>query len=214
MTSDPLSREQIVRVAVELLDAEGVDGLSMRRLAGRIGAGATSLYWYVRSKEELVALAADAVFGEVGLPDPGREGWRAAAGTMARGLRATVLRHPWLPLVAASQPVVGPATARYTDHAFAVFRAAGFTGADLVRASNALVALVYGTTLSEATTNQGAPPREEPPDPAGETAIPSPRLRDRSDGAARDPSFEFGLRTVLDGLEARLTGPAADADRP
>jgi len=54
-----LSREQIVREAVALLDAEGADALSMRRLAARLGSGATSLYWYVANKDELLELAAE-----------------------------------------------------------------------------------------------------------------------------------------------------------
>ncbi|MFE0024391.1 TetR/AcrR family transcriptional regulator [Amycolatopsis sp. NPDC059021] len=222
MTSDPLSREQIVRVAIELLDADGVDGLSMRRLAGRIGSGATSIYWYVRSKDELTALAADAAFGEIELPDPARVGWRTAAGRMAHGLRATILRHPWLPQVIAAHPAFGPMTARHAEHAFAVFQEAGFAGTDLDWATNALFAFVYGTALGEATTTNlrerlrrdGVDEEQyinELIDKHRAAAAPFPRLRERYEAStradqdsARDRSFEFGLRTVLDGLEARL----------
>ncbi|MFD9962361.1 TetR/AcrR family transcriptional regulator C-terminal domain-containing protein [Amycolatopsis sp. NPDC058986] len=236
MTSDPLNREQIVRVAIELLDADGVDGLSMRRLAGRIGSGATSIYWYVRSKDELTTLAADAAFGEIELPDPARVGWRPAASTMARGLRATILRHPWLPQVIAARPAFGPMTARHAEHAFTVFQTAGFADAHLDWATNALFAFVYGTALGEATTThlreklrQAGVDEEqylnELIDRQRAAAAPFPRVRERYEAAARadrdsarDRSFEFGLSTVLDGLEARLTpapeGLAAEPGSP
>ena len=60
-----LSREQIVRAAIELLDAEGAAGLSMRRLGTKLGSGATSLYWHVANKDELLELAVDEVLGEI-----------------------------------------------------------------------------------------------------------------------------------------------------
>src|ERR687893_1971585 len=74
-----LSREQIVRAAIEILDAEGAAGLSMRRLGTRLGSGATSLYWHVAHKDELLELAVDEVLGEVYVPEAGDTPWRVGA---------------------------------------------------------------------------------------------------------------------------------------
>ncbi|MEO3923856.1 TetR/AcrR family transcriptional regulator C-terminal domain-containing protein [Micromonosporaceae bacterium B7E4] len=66
----PLHRDRIVAAAVELLDREGVAGLTMRRLAERLGAGSTTLYWHVTNKDDVLDLALDQIFGEVLLPEP------------------------------------------------------------------------------------------------------------------------------------------------
>lgn len=91
-----LSLERIVATAMELLDAEGVDGLKMRRLADRLGAGAMSLYWHVDNKEAVFDLALDSVL-EYRAP-PGivaSEDWREDIVHMLEDWRASMLRHPW-----------------------------------------------------------------------------------------------------------------------
>ncbi len=230
MTADSpnreMNRERIVRAAIELLDAEGVEGLSMRRLGRRLGSGATSSYWYVGSKDELVALAAEYLVGDLALPDPGDVGWRAAAAAMAHDLRAMILRHPWLAPIFGSQPTYGPRIARYENHALAVYEAAGFAGADLGRAADTVAAFVLGMTLGEAALKArlcrgGVNAAADASDliaAVRQTVAPFPRLRDRYDAMAydavagadlevvREQSFEFGLQTVLDGLAARLAG--------
>ncbi len=92
----PLSLERIVATAVELLDAEGIDGLKMRRLADRLGAGAMSLYWHVGNKEQVFDLALDSVLAyrepsQMGEPP----GWRGDVVHMLEDWRAVMLRHPW-----------------------------------------------------------------------------------------------------------------------
>ena len=75
MPRDTLTLEQIVTAAVELLDAEGLEGLNMRALGNRLDSAATAVYWHVGSKDNLVRLAADSAWHEVGLPDPSQIGW-------------------------------------------------------------------------------------------------------------------------------------------
>src|SRR5215468_1594535 len=96
MPRDTLTRERIVQAAIDLLDAEGLEGLNMRALGQRLGSAATAVYWHVGSKENLVALAGDQAWHEVARPDPAEHGWRAAATLMATDLHAMLLRHPWL----------------------------------------------------------------------------------------------------------------------
>src|SRR5919205_1977617 len=79
-----IDRERLVREALALLDAVGFDGLTMRRLAERLGVQAASLYNHIRDKHELLALLADTICGEVRAPDPCRP-WRGRQGGLARG---------------------------------------------------------------------------------------------------------------------------------
>ena len=95
-TEPPLSLDRIVATAVELLDTEGVDGLTMRRLADRVGAGAMSLYWHVDNKEAVFDLALDAVLEYRGPPQPAEsEDWRGDILHLLEDWRASMLRHPW-----------------------------------------------------------------------------------------------------------------------
>ncbi|TAU75303.1 TetR family transcriptional regulator [Rhizobium ruizarguesonis] len=92
----PLSLERIVATAVDLLDAEGVDGLKMRRLADRLGSGAMSLYWHVGNKEEVFDLALDSVLEYRGPPEiDASQDWRGDIVHMLEDWRASMLRHPW-----------------------------------------------------------------------------------------------------------------------
>ena len=83
MPRETLTREQIVTVAIDLLDAEGLEGLNMRALGKRLDSAATAVYWHVGSKDNLIALAGDQVWYEITLPDLDLIGWRTAAIAMA-----------------------------------------------------------------------------------------------------------------------------------
>jgi len=223
MPRDTLTREQIVRVAIELLDAEGLDGLSMRSLGNRLGSAATAVYWHVKSKDNLVVLAGDAVFNEIALPDPDTVGWRAAATTMALDTYAMVTRHSWLVPAMGTHLIYGPGKARHDDHGLAVYEAAGFADPDAEAALNTVFTFVLGRALGEAAdaawrTRLRRDGRDETEQArlvmaaVTDIAAEFPRLRARitavgdADSAnLTDPSITFGLRTILDGLEIRLT---------
>ena len=90
------TRAQIAETALAIADAEGIEAVSMRRVANELGAGTMTLYHYVRSKHDLVALMEDAVMAELLVPGdelPG--GWREALTAIARRTRQTFIRHPW-----------------------------------------------------------------------------------------------------------------------
>lgn len=109
----PLSREQIVRAAIELADEQGLNAVSVRRIAAQLGSGATSLYWHVRSKADLHELMFDAVIGEADLPEPTGD-WRADLRAVTRASHAVLRRHPWMVLLGI-QPGLGPNTRRYGE---------------------------------------------------------------------------------------------------
>src|SRR3954466_6761049 len=144
-----LGREQIVKAAIELLDAEGLAGLSMRRLGTKLGSGATSVYWYVANKDELLELAVDEVMGEVDIPDLEVVGWRAAAGGVVQGLRSVILRHSWITSLFGIRPAIGPQAMRMSDRVVTVLTAAGFEGIELAYASSLLMSHAIGSATTD-----------------------------------------------------------------
>src|SRR4051812_45965458 len=113
-----LDRDRITEVTVRLLDAEGLAKFSMRRLAAELSVTAMSVYWYVDTKDDLLELALDSVFGELELPvgvasagvsaggsaggpaERSAEDWREQLRGLAAGYRALLVRHPWVsPLI-------------------------------------------------------------------------------------------------------------------
>lgn len=120
-----LSKRRVVAEAVQLADREGADGLSMRRLAGELGAGAMSLYHYVSSKEELLDAMIDMVFEEIELP-PEETDWQAAIRRRAVSARQVLARHPWAIGLLESRTAPGPANLRHHEAVTACLRRAGF----------------------------------------------------------------------------------------
>ncbi|MEU4083207.1 TetR/AcrR family transcriptional regulator [Streptomyces aureus] len=229
MPRDTLTADRIVRAAIELLDAEGLDGLNMRSLAQRLGSAATAVYWHIKNKDDLVRLSSEAVWGEVELPDLDTTDWRTAAAAHAAGVFAMLTRHPWLVQAFGSHLLYGPAQARHNDFSLAVYEKAGFEAADADRAAAAALAFVLGSTLGPAaqvslnrrlgkTGEDAGQLVADAMAQATETAKQFPHLRKRLDTAAAaeyagapDHAFEFGLRSLLDGFEARLAADRASA---
>lgn len=225
MARDTLTRPQIVKAAVELLDADGLEGLNMRALGTRLGSAATAVYWHVGSKENLIALAGDLAWSEVELPDLAETAWRPAATRMAADVHAMLIRHPWLVQAFGSVLMAGEGKARHDDHSLAIFEAAGFSGREADQASATLLTFILGNAVASAAVvslrrklardggDAEALLRETK---AASSAIAAryPRLRARLEADAdvvdysSSPvnSFEFGLEAILDGLEARLVG--------
>ncbi|MFD8528683.1 TetR/AcrR family transcriptional regulator C-terminal domain-containing protein [Streptosporangium canum] len=217
--STTLSRDQIVRAAMELLDAEGMEALSMRRLGARLGSGATSIYWHVANKDELLELVMDEVFGTVALPVPDVTGWRDAASVFAYGLRAALFDHPWSAALIGTRPSIGPNAMELSARLLKTFSLAGFEGMALDYASSTLMAYVLGATTPEIAWRAamaGAELNDEGLMAGVKSAVDRaaadyPELAERYaeyDGMdpdiARKLNFDFGLTCILDGLEARL----------
>ncbi|MET8270317.1 TetR/AcrR family transcriptional regulator [Streptomyces sp. NPDC005134] len=223
-----LSRAAIVREAIVMLDAEGIEALSMRKLGARLNAGATSLYRHVATKDELMELAVDEVAAEITVPSPdvvrgGPEadspGWRAAATEAARSFRATALRHPWLSSVLgqAGLAYLGPNLMSFSERLAALFTAAGFP--EPSRAIDTVLSYVIGMSTTEAAwLTTVARSGETEADfiarlmPAAQRAAADhDHLADAyAAPVALDPveiretKFAYGLEVVLDGLAMRL----------
>lgn len=112
-----LTRDQIAAAAIAIADAEGLKGVSMRRVAAAVGAGTMSLYRYVSRKEDLIDLMADRVLSELDLPDAPSGDWRADLRLIARQSHDLQLRHPWSGTVGLARPSMGPNQLRVTEFA-------------------------------------------------------------------------------------------------
>jgi AcrR family transcriptional regulator len=113
------NRAEITAAAINLADREGLDALSMRRLAAELGTGAASLYRYVATREDLLDLMTDETATEFDFPGPSGD-WQADLLSLARQARGIMRRHPWLPAMVITRPVLGPHGANLLEHALDV----------------------------------------------------------------------------------------------
>ncbi|MEV4474621.1 GntR family transcriptional regulator [Nonomuraea sp. NPDC049504] len=125
-----LTRERIVRAAVEIADEDGLEELTMRGLATRLGVATMSLYRHVGGKDDLVMLMVGAVIGDFPLPQEAPEGWRAAMEIAARTQWAVYRAHPWVAgTTSLTRPMPSPAL---LEHAEWAMRALAGTSLDPV----------------------------------------------------------------------------------
>ncbi|WP_020388277.1 TetR/AcrR family transcriptional regulator [Kribbella catacumbae] len=217
-----LSQEQIVAEAIKLLDADGLEALSMRRLGAALGAVATAVYWHVANKEELMELVIDHVYGELEIAeisDP--DEWQQGAIDFAHSFRDMILRHPWMGSTLADVGVTyfGPNVLHMSDRMLALYETAGFDLVEANQASTAVLGFVVGIASTEAATlskvkrsGMSATDWMTSVWPAARQAAEQfPRVKalyaahDAQDAATNsDETFNYGLSRVLDGLEARL----------
>ncbi|HEV7319883.1 MAG TPA: TetR/AcrR family transcriptional regulator C-terminal domain-containing protein [Ensifer sp.] len=146
----PLSLQRIVATAVDLLDAEGVDGLTMRRLADRLGAGAMSLYWHVENKEKVFDLALDAALQHRAPPQAALAlDWREDVVRQLEDWRVCMLRHPWSASLLPRR-ALGPNILGRLELLSATLSRAGVADADLNVAIWSLWNYVIGATVTRA----------------------------------------------------------------
>jgi AcrR family transcriptional regulator len=211
-----LNEQKIVRVAVDLADAEGIDALSMRRIATELGSGTTSLYRHIAGKDELIELMVDAVYGEPPTPPGPCDDWRAGLAAVARSFRASLLRHPWLAQQASRRAALGPNVIARLDHALAVVDR--FTH-DATRANmivSAVNTYVLGSAAAELADREAQRCTGMTEDEwrasvgtyvrhvveSGRYPHFNRRILDAEDPDA-DTRFEFGLDCLLSGIASR-----------
>lgn len=146
-----LTLDTIVDAALDLIEAEGFDALSMRKLAARCGVGAMTLYGYVRTKEELLGVIADRLFAAIDLPD-GRQGepWEEHVKGVFRSVRRVFLEHPELADVVAKQHTNTIGAYRGAESVLRAMRHAGVGDEDAVSAFIALTTFTTGFAQREA----------------------------------------------------------------
>ncbi|WP_086832288.1 TetR/AcrR family transcriptional regulator C-terminal domain-containing protein [Streptomyces sp. NRRL B-24572] len=214
-----LTRGRIVRAAIELADAEGLNALTMRRVATTLGTSTMALYRHVPGKVELVRLIADAVCGEVPL-GPVPADWRTGLEQGARWLRGVYARHRWMAHAMASftRPVATPNAMRYTEWILRALRGTPLSPADKLHVHLSVFAYVQGLSMADDLEEQARQDtgisndewmeQNEPRFDAIQSAGSYPELAAVTDGGGfgldLDGLFEFGLRRALDGIAALI----------
>ncbi|MGN9791538.1 TetR/AcrR family transcriptional regulator [Streptomyces sp. OZ13] len=141
-----LDRDKIIDATVRLLDAEGAARFSMRKLAAELNVTAMSVYWYVDTKDDLLELALDAVFGTVSLPDTDEDpnDWREQLRALAAGYRALLVRHPWVSPLIGTYLNIGPHSMAFSRAAQQIVRNTGLPPHGQMGGISAVFQFVYG----------------------------------------------------------------------
>ncbi|MFA1544119.1 TetR/AcrR family transcriptional regulator [Actinomadura monticuli] len=197
----PLTRERIVGEAVALLDDEGVGRLTMRRLAERLGTGSTTLYWHVETKDDVLELALDAVFGDVAVPEGGA-GWRADVIDLMSGWRRAMLDHPWSAAVLGGRPLLGPNVLARTDFLYATLASTGLAGTRLAAAAYAVANYVIGSALMQVGAESHAGSAAAGHLARSRDLYPALAEHGHLDAGDWDAAFAQGLDHLLDGIGA------------
>ena len=206
------TREEVARAALELADRDGIDALSMRRLAEVLGVGTMTLYGYFRSKSELLNGVVDAAVDDrEELPTLGP--WRECLREVVLTARRSMLRHPSLVEIRMRQPVLRPEALRFAETTMTILTGAGMERAEAARSFRLLFTFVFGyAALSPAGAEEEAASSAR----AALASLPPadyPALTTAVDEAAAamggEETFTFGLDLILDGIAARIGRPAA-----
>ena len=207
----PLTRDRVLRAAIQLADEGGLESVSMRKLGQLLRVEAMSLYRHVANKDDILDGIADLVTGDFEVPSIDVD-WKTAIRRSTISAHQALLRHPWAGSLIESRLNAGPARLRYLDAVIGTISAAGFPMPVVIRAVMALDSHTYGFVLQELAWPFDA---ENAPEVAAAFAqgLPAgdyPNLLAMAEMAATAPGgvpvdFEFGLDLILDGLE-RLRG--------
>lgn len=201
-------RPEIARAALALLDDEGIDALSMRRLADHLGIGTMTLYTHFRSKRELLDAAVGVAVEDFDFSQPADGGFREKARAHVDALRRLLEDHPSLAQLRGRQPIVHTGAFRISEPAMQILLDAGFPPQEAAAAFRLLFTYVFGSMLF-------GPAEPTPAEQRGVRAalhlLPEhefPALTATADamtGALGGPDqFAYGLERLLDGIEARL----------
>jgi AcrR family transcriptional regulator len=188
-----LTRERIITVAVELIEREGVDAVSMRRIATELGSGVMSLYNHVPSKAALLDGVAERVISSIDVTSVPGASWADEVRTQARAFRQIACAYPRSTMVAVSRPTTSTTEPPPVEHALATLHSAGFGEEDALRIVRAFVAYVVGSLLREVGVSPSVA-RQQQPDQA-----PHPNTD-------HDADFEFGLELLVQAV-ADLRSP-------
>jgi len=223
------TREQIAAAALRIADTEGFDAVTMQRIAAEVGAGTMTLYYYVRTKADVVALMQDAILADILLPDDELPAdWRAALTAVARRSRQVLMTHPWS-LTSLDEAQFGPNAMRHFEQSLAATTGAGLSAAARLELIAAVDDYVAGNALHGVEALTRARIAQQDPDMVAAAIEYGLALTDSGDfpqlralyaastsgqGAeqatppmteeALDSQFERGLQALLSGLALQM----------
>jgi AcrR family transcriptional regulator len=217
----PLTRDAIVDAALRVLDREGIDGLSMRKVGEELGTGAASLYWHVRNKDELLQLVFERATEEVRFPTPDPEHWQEQVKEFASAMRAVLRRHPAVARLSIGRIPSGRTLAMASEWSFALLRPAGIPDQVIAYAADLLGLYVGAYAFEESLgiaspTGEDLPPeqivqmlrdfvRSLPPDQFPHTTSAADVLF----GGGPEARFEFGIDVIIRGIASYAADPTA-----
>lgn len=225
-----LSIDTVVAVALDVADADGLDAVTMRHVAQRLGVAPMTLYTYVPGKAELLDLMLDAAYAQMPRVDTSGQPWRARLTAVAEENKALFEAHPWAAAISTSRPPLGPGMMAKYEHELSALDGLGLDDIEMDAALTYLLTFVQANARSAAEAHAArqdsamddeqwwaasAPLLEKVLDPrAYPTAARVGTAAGTAHGAAYSPehAWEFGLSRVLDGLAAlidRHTDPTA-----
>lgn len=219
----PITRQAVVEAAVRILDDEGLEALSMRRVAQHLGTGPASLYWHVHNKDELLQLVFEHLNDEIELPEPDPTHWQEQLKQLGRAVRAQAHRHPGYARISLGRIPSGQSLARFAEWMFQLMTPVGVPDAVIAYCGD-LFSLYVGAYAFEESLG--------PPSPTGDP-LPAEQIaamfRDyltslspeqfphvhRTVGLLfagdADARFEFGLDVLVKGVESYI-GRASTPD--
>jgi AcrR family transcriptional regulator len=215
------SRAEITAAAVAIADAEGIEAVSMRKVAAKLGTGTGTLYRYISGKDDLLDLMADTVEGEDGGPAPASGDWRQDLRSFAHRSRSIIHRHPWVAALAAGRPALGPNGLRLAEHTLGSIADLGLSIDDMMVTVETVHAFVRGYTLAELAEQEAVRRSGVDRDhwmaahapyvtriiAEGEHPLVARVVLDAETPHADDRDerrFAFGLERILDGMAAHL----------
>ncbi|HEX6580454.1 MAG TPA: TetR/AcrR family transcriptional regulator [Actinomycetota bacterium] len=213
----PLTRDAIVEAALTVLEREGMEGLSMRKVGEELGTGAASLYWHVRNKEELLQLLFERVTEEIDLPEPDPSRWQEQCKELARQMLDVMRRHRDVARISLGRIPSGPSVARFSEWLFELLQPVGIPDRVIAYLGD-LMGLYIGAYAFEESLGLVSPTGEEmPPEeiirmlrdymlslPADRFPRTLAAIDIMFDGTTHE-RFEFALDLIVRGLETHAS---------
>jgi AcrR family transcriptional regulator len=213
-----LSRERVLDAALALLDREGLDAFSMRRLAEELGAGTMTVYGYFRSRDELLDAVVDRGGQSIGLitEAKGTGSWKARLRELMVGIRLGLLEHPAIVELRYKRPLLSPGALTLTEIGMRILRDAGFNDREAGRMFRILFVYTFGFSAFGPGPGSAA---DRDKSIEALSSLPADRFptlvkgaRELSESMADQTLYELGLDALLEGLEERIrSGPGRGA---
>jgi AcrR family transcriptional regulator len=218
----PLSRDAIVDAALAILDADGFDALTIRRLSQELGTGSASLYWHIAGKDELCELVYDRIMGEIELPEPDPARWEAQLKELARQAYRAMLSHNDAVRLSIGRPPAGPNSLRIVEWMLGLMRGAGIPDRPAAYFGNVLGRFLDASVLEDSmaiSAGNGDAGQDDAADMMREywARLPADQfpnitaLADTTFAGDADALFEFGLDVLVRGLAAHRGSPPPSA---